>query len=98
MEFQDYLCDMLKETGVVKAKKMFGTYNITMDGSNLGVVCQNKWYLKKTAAGEDFFRQMGKTMNTGIRDESFILTDFSDKDFICMLARITCDDIKSRKK
>ena len=94
MEFKEYVCDKLKDSGDVKAKKMFGTYNICLDGVNLGLLCQNKWYLKKTPAGDKFIEENNMDLETGIKENSYIITDFSDAEKIVELAKITRDEIR----
>ncbi|HCA29781.1 MAG TPA: hypothetical protein DEP23_09550 [Ruminococcaceae bacterium] len=98
MDFQDFVCEKLKAAGDVKAKKMFGTYNICLDGVNLGVLCVNKWYLKKTVAGDAYIEANGISLETGIKDNSYIVTDFSDEKTLCELAMITRDEILKIKK
>ena len=98
MDFQDFVCDKLKTAGSVKAKKMFGTHNICLDGVNLGLLCVNKWYLKKTAAGDAYIKTNGISLETGIKDNSYIVTDFSDEKRLCELARVTRDEILKMKK
>ncbi|MCL2433305.1 MAG: TfoX/Sxy family protein [Clostridia bacterium] len=94
MEFQDFLCDLLKDIGDVKAKKMFGTYNICLNGINLGLVCQRKWYLKKTPAGDAFIAANNLMIETGIKNNSYILYDFSDTEKVCGLVRVTHHALK----
>lgn len=98
MEFKDFVCDKLKPAGDVKPKKMFGTYNICLDGVNLGVICADKWYLKKTAAGEAYIKENNIDTKNGIKDNSYIITDFSDGEEICALAKITRDEILKSKR
>lgn len=93
MEFQDFVCDKIKSAGDVKAKKMFGAYNFCLDGVNLGVLCVNKWYLKKTVAGDAYIKENGISLDTGIKDNSYIVMDFSDEKKICELAKITRNEI-----
>ena len=98
MDFQDFVCKKLKAAGNVKAKKMFGTYNICLDGINLGVLCVDKWYLKKTAAGDAYIKANDISLETGIKDNSYIVTDFFDEKKLCELAKITQDEILKMKK
>lgn len=98
MEFKDFVCDKLKSAGDVKTKKMFNTYNICLDGINLGLLCVNKWYLKKTPAGDKFIKENNIDIKTGIKDNSYIITDFSDEKKICELAKITRDEILKSKE
>ena len=67
MEFQEFVCDKIKNVGEAKPKKMFGTYNICLDGINLGLICQNKWYLKKTPDGDVYIKENGIELETGIK-------------------------------
>jgi len=98
MEFYEFVCDQLKTAGNVKAKKMFGTYNICLDGVNLGLICERKWYLKKTAAGDAYLEEHQLFLETGIKENSYIVTDFSDETRLCELAKITRDAIFNMKK
>ena len=101
MNFETFVCDKLKSAGDVTAKKMFGTHNICLDKVNLGVICVNmgvnKWYLKKTSAGGEFIKENNMKLETGINDKSYIITDFSDEDKLCALAKITRDEIVKQK-
>ncbi|MEA4890377.1 MAG: TfoX/Sxy family protein [Clostridiaceae bacterium] len=97
MEFKDIICNMLKNAGDTQAKKMFGTYAICLDGINLGVLCVNKWYLKKTSAGDAFIAKNGMALETGIKNNSYIVTDFSNELQICELAKVTRDALKSKR-
>ena len=98
MEFKDFVCDKLKSVGNVKAKPMVGTHNITIDGINLGIICTQmddggRWYLKKTPAGDAFLTQNNIKLETGIKGNSYIISDFSDVERICELAKITRDEL-----
>ena len=102
MNLAEYICEKLKSTGEVKAKKMFGTYNICLDQINLGVVCimkgEGKWYLKKTPAGDMFLNKNNIILESGIEGNSYIVKDFSNEEMLCSLAEITRDEIIKSKK
>jgi len=97
MEFKDFICDKLKNSGNVIAKKMFGSYNICLDGVNLGILCVDKWYLKKTIAGDAFLAEKGLKIETGIKNKSYIVIDFSNEKELCELVIITLDEIVKSK-
>ena len=78
MNFEESICEKLKNAGDVRLKKMFGTYNVCLDNINLGLLCQNKWYLKKTDAGDNFIKEHNMNLETGIKGTSYIITDFSN--------------------
>ena len=98
MRFEDLVCEKLRNIGDIKAKKMFGTYNICLNNVNLGVLCVNKWYLKKTPAGDAFLNEKNISLDTGIKDNSYIIHDFSDEALLCELAKITHDEIVRLKE
>jgi TfoX/Sxy family transcriptional regulator of competence genes len=97
-ELKEFLCDYLKDVGVVKSIAMFGTYNISIDGVNIGIMCANmgdaRWYIKKTPAGNDYVAKSGLALESCIKDKNYIITDYSNKESICELAAITRDALK----
>ena len=102
MDFKDFVCEKLKPVGTVKARPMVGTYNIVLDGINLGIVCtrmgdEGRWYLKKTPAGDAFLTANNIKLETGIKGNSYIVTDFANEANICTLAKITRDEIAKEK-
>jgi len=102
MEFKDFVLDKLKNAGEVKARAMVGTYNIVLNGVNLGLICtgmcdDGRWYLKKTNAGDDFLAKNNMKLETGINGKSYIITDFSNTDVLCELAKITCRELRKIK-
>jgi len=101
MEFKDFVLEKLSATGDIKAKPMVGTFNIVLDGVNLGVICtrmgdSGRWYLKKTPAGDAFLAENNMQLETGIKGNSYIITDFSNARVLCDLAKITRDQLKER--
>lgn len=98
MELQELICGILSDVGNAKPKKMFGTYNITLDGAYLGIICGEKWYLKKVPPLTAFLEARGIELETNIKNESYIITDFSDSGLICAMACAVKDFIKSQPK
>lgn len=45
-EFVSYVCDQIRETGMVRFKKMFGEYMVYVDDKPLLLVCDNTVYVK----------------------------------------------------
>lgn len=100
-ELKVFMCDYLKDVGEVKAKPMFGTYNINIDGVNLGILCADmgddgRWYIKKTPAGIAYVEEHGLALETCIKGKNFIVADFSNRKAICELAGITRDALHTR--
>ena len=102
MNFAEFVCEKLKNAGEIKAKPMVGTHNIVLDKINLGIICtrmgdNGRWYLKKTPAGDAFLDKNNMKFETGINGNSYIVTDFSDEEKLCALAKITRDEIIKAK-
>ena len=102
MNFTERICNILKNVGDVKAKSMVGTHNIVMNGIHLGIICTRmgdggRWYLKKTSAGDAFLTASNEKLETGIKGNSYIITDFSDEEKICILAKITHNELVKMK-
>ncbi len=50
-EYVAFVCDQLREAGEISSRKMFGEYGIYCDGKIVAMVCDDLFYVKKTAAG-----------------------------------------------
>lgn len=76
---------------------MFGTYNICLYNINLGLICEDKWYLKKTAIGDEYLQKHNISFEIGIKGNNYIIKDFSNEELICELAQLTCGELKQLK-
>lgn len=52
-ETVDRLLESLAAAGDVRARKMFGEYCVYLDDKPVGLVCDDTFYLKPTAAGRE---------------------------------------------
>lgn len=51
LEYVEYVCDQISGAGSITYKKMFGEYGVYCDGKFIGAICDNQFFVKKTAAG-----------------------------------------------
>jgi len=56
-----------------------------------------RWYLKKTPAGDAFILKNKMQLETGVTGRSYIIADFSDSEQICALAKITLNELMKSK-
>ncbi len=49
----DFILDQIAGAGAVSAKKMFGEYGIYCDGKIVALVCDEQFFVKKTAAAKE---------------------------------------------
>jgi len=54
--FVDFILDQLTPAGPVSAKKMFGEYGLYWDDKIFALVCDNRLYVKPTAAGRAYLQ------------------------------------------
>ena len=95
----DFLLDQLHSAGPVSARKMFGEYCLYYDGTPVGLVCDNKLYLKPTEAGRALLRvpQEGSPY-PGAKPHLLIDADsWEDTQALCQLVRVTALTLPPRK-
>ncbi len=100
----DYILDQASSVGNVAARKMFGEYALYFNGKVVGLVCDNKLYIKITGPGKDFvgefykegFAYPGAKASMMIDDEKI-----EDHQWLSELVHITFDNLpipKTKKK
>jgi TfoX/Sxy family transcriptional regulator of competence genes len=47
----DFLIEQIAGAGNVSARKMFGEYGVTCDGKTVALICDDRFFVKQTAAG-----------------------------------------------
>ena len=50
----DFVLEQIAGAGEVLARKMFGEYGVYCDGRIVGLICDDTFFVKPTAAGEAF--------------------------------------------
>ena len=100
-DFVQYIADQCSGAGEIVTKKMFGDYAIYCDGKIFGLICDDCFYLKPTAAGRKLLRvdDMRPTYE-GAKDY-FYIADVDDHDYLSTLVYETCKELpmpKPKKK
>lgn len=60
-KFVDFVCDQLRGTSGVQAKKMFGEYALFCDSRMVALICDNQLFVKPTVAGRALLRNVVET-------------------------------------
>jgi TfoX/Sxy family transcriptional regulator of competence genes len=50
----DFLIEQIAEAGQVSARKMFGEYGVYCDGRMVALICDDRFFVKPTAAGRAY--------------------------------------------
>src|SRR5260370_12149617 len=97
----DFILDQLVSLHAVSARKMFGEYALYCEGKVVGLVCDDKLYIKITEQGKLF---VGKYYQEGIAypgaKPSMIIDgdQIEDRDWLSELISITSSNIPLPKK
>lgn len=101
-EFVEYVCDQIRDAGVISYRKMFGEYAIYCNGKVVALVCDNQFFLKATDSGRS---RIGNIVEAppypGAKPYFLISDDLDNRERISSLVRITEREIplpKPKKK
>lgn len=97
----DYILDQLSPLTGVLARKMFGEYALYYEGKVVGLVCDNKLYIKITEAGKDFVGEYYREgfAYPGAKASMFIDEErIEDSQWLSELVQITFDGLPIPKK
>lgn len=97
-DFVQYIADQCSGAGDIVTKKMFGDYAIYCDGKIFGLICDDCFFVKPTAAGRALLRHEElRPPYEGAKDY-FYIADVDDRDYLTTLVRETCKALPEPKK
>ncbi len=101
-KFVDFVLDQIENTGEITARKMFGEYGLFSDKKIFALICDNKLFVKPTASGREFIKNVVEEPPYEGAKPSFLIEDkIDDRDWLSELIRITVRELpepKPRKK
>ena len=100
-DFVQYIADQCAEAGEIATRKMFGDYGIYCNGKIIGLICDDRFYLKPTEAGKALLRKLElRPPYEGAKDY-FYIEEVDDHEYLSNLVRATCKALpepKTKKK
>lgn len=102
-DFVQYIADQCSGAGDIVTKKMFGDYGIYCNGKIFGLICDDGFFVKPTAAGHALLREeVLRAPYPGAKDY-FYIADVDDRDYLSRLTAATCSQLpaptpRKRKK
>ena len=97
-KFVDFVLGQIQCSGEITAKKMFGEYGIYLDGKIIGLICDNKLFIKPTDAGREF---IGKVVEhppyNGAKPSFLIEEKLEDSMWLSRLIKMTADELPEPK-
>ena len=96
-DFAQYISDQCSGAGEIVTKKMFGEYGIYCNGKIFGLICDDKFFLKPTKAGEKLLKEtVLRPPYDGAKDY-FLIEDVDDHTYLSSLVKATCEDLPEPK-
>lgn len=96
IDFRDYIFDQVELLGNIQIKKMFGEYGLFYREKMVGVLADNKLYIKPTLEGKELLKEvvMEKFYEQG--KPYFLIEETDDKDFLWRLIIKTYEVLPAR--
>jgi len=98
--FVDFITDQLEGCNTITSRKMFGEYALYSNFKVVALICDNKLFIKPTAAGREFIgSELVEAPPYQGAKNSFLIEDkFEDREWISELVRITEAELPEPKK
>lgn len=96
--FVEFVVAQIKDSGEIRAKKMFGEYGIYADEKLFGLICDNKLFIKPTTSGRTFIGNVVEATPYEGAKQSFLIEDkIEDSEWLSELVRITVNELPAPK-
>ena len=105
LEFVEFVVEHIENAGVITYRKMFGAYTLYCEGKVVGLLNDNKLFVKPTKAGREFIGNVNEEPAYPGAKPSFLIEEqIEDTDWLSELIKITENELpipkpkKIRKK
>jgi TfoX/Sxy family transcriptional regulator of competence genes len=96
--FVNFVIEHIKNAGDITAKKMFGEYGIYAEGKLVGLICDNKLFIKPTISGREFIGNVVEALPYEGAKPSFLIEDkIEDSEWLSELVRISVNELPEPK-
>ena len=97
-KFVDFVVEQIKNAGEITAKKMFGEYGIYADEKIVGLICDNKLFIKPTHSGRKFIGDVVEEPPYQGAKPSFLIEEkIEDSEWLSELVRISVKELPTPK-
>ncbi|MCR5180589.1 MAG: TfoX/Sxy family protein [Bacteroidaceae bacterium] len=97
-DFVQYVADQCSGAGEITTRKMFGDYGIYCNGLIFGLICDNRLFIKPTAAARSIVPDVCLLPPYDGARPYLYMADVDDRDFLSHLVRATCEELSQLKK
>jgi TfoX/Sxy family transcriptional regulator of competence genes len=97
-QFVEFVVEQFNASGHIRAQKMFGEYGLYWGDKLFALVCDNKVYVKPTAAGRAFLPEVVEAAPYPGAKPSFLLEEqLEDRQWLATFARLTVEELPEPK-
>ncbi len=96
-EFVQYVCDQLSGAGEISYKKMFGEYGVYCNGKIIGLICDDAFFLKETAAGAAVLKNVVEAPPYEGAKLHFLVENVDDRELMTELISATYGELPAPK-
>ncbi len=100
--FIDFILEQTQNAGQMASRKMFGEYALYCNGKVVGLVCDNRLFVKPTKAGAAFIDKIVEAPPYPGAKNYYLMEDaVEDREWMSELIRITAKELpmpKPKKK
>jgi len=98
-DFVALIQDACKSAGEIMTRKMFGEYALYLDGVLVGLICDNRFFVKSTEAGRVLLDRPTEAPPYPGAKYAFVIEDqLDDQDFLRRLLQASRDELSTTKK
>jgi len=98
LSFVEFVVDQIENAGKITFRKMFGEYAIYCDAKVVGLICDNRLFIKPTAGGRSFIGDVREAPAYPGAKLSFLIEDkIEDREWMSNLIRITTKELPEPK-
>ena len=99
LPFVEYACEQMNEAGAITFRKMFGEYAIYCEGKVVALVCDNRLFVKPTAAGREIAGQLAEAPPyPGAKSYLVVGEELDDREWLSELIRATGRELPAPKE
>ena len=98
IKFVEFAVEQMEKAGTITYRKMFGEYCVYCNGKVIGLICDNKLFIKPTEAGKSFIGNVVEAPAYPGAKNSFLIEDkIEDTDWLSELIKITEKELPQPK-
>jgi TfoX/Sxy family transcriptional regulator of competence genes len=98
LAFADYVRDQASSAGDVTHRKMFGEFALYCNGTVVGLICDNQFFLKPTPEGRALLGRVKEAAPyEGAKPHFLVDAQLDDRSVVSELVRVTCGALPAPK-